>query len=74
MKIGIFLMNEEIFMEMYEYTNKAKFNELPEESKRFVAKNIMREVQRIAQEKNIPEELAYEMYAKGLYDVNRVLQ
>jgi hypothetical protein len=61
-------------MAMYEYTRKSKFDELPEDVRHFVAKSIMRDVKKIAEAKNIPEELAYEMYAKGLYDTDYVLK
>jgi hypothetical protein len=59
---------------MYEYTNKLKFNNLPDEAKLFVAKSIMRDVQKLAKEQGISEELAYEIYAKGLYDTDYVLK
>lgn len=58
-------------MRMYEYTQKSVVNELSGDQRIFVAKKIMQEVKKIAGEKGISEEMAYELYSKGLYGGDR---
>ena len=60
-------------MYMFEYTQKRKFNELSEEQKVFMAKVIMNDVKQIALEKNIPEQLAYDLYSKGPFGSDRIV-
>lgn len=66
-------MGEVGTMYMYEYTKKKKFDELSMEQKEFIAKVIMNDVKQIAQEKNIPEQLAYDLYSKGLFGSDRTV-
>lgn len=58
---------------MFEYTQKRKFNELSGEQKVFIAKVIMNDVKQIALEKNISEQLAYDLYSKGLFGSDRIV-
>lgn len=58
---------------MFEYTQKRKFNELSGEQKVFMAKVIMNDVKQIALEKNISEQLAYDLYSKGLFGSDRIV-
>ncbi len=58
---------------MFEYTQKRKFNELSGEQKVFIAKAIMNDVKQIALEKNISEQLAYDLYSKGLFGSDRIV-
>lgn len=60
-------------MYMFEYTQKRKFNELSGEQKVFIAKAIMNDVKQIALEKNISEQLAYDLYSKGLFGSDRIV-
>ncbi|RKI35991.1 hypothetical protein D7V96_26335 [bacterium D16-59] len=60
-------------MYMFEYTQKRKFNELSGEQKVFIAKVIMNDVKQIALEKNISEQLAYDLYSKGLFGSDRIV-
>ncbi|RKI35945.1 hypothetical protein D7V86_26730 [bacterium D16-51] len=60
-------------MYMFEYTQKRKFNELSGEQKVFMAKVIMNDVKQIALEKNISEQLAYDLYSKGLFGSDRIV-
>lgn len=58
-------------MMICECAQKKNFNQLDTNAKILTAKIIMREVKQIAQEKNIPEELAYKFYCMGLYGGDR---
>lgn len=61
-------------MHVFEYGKKSNMNELSPDQQRFTAKMIVKEVQRIAKEHNISEEIAYWGYMHGLYDGDRELQ
>lgn len=58
-------------MRMFEYMNKNVIETLPPERRQFITKMIMRDVEKIAKEKGISEEKAYELYSKGLYGGDR---
>lgn len=57
-------------MKMFEYTKKKNLEKLSAEQRMFVAKVIMRDVKKIAVDKGITEQEAYEGYSKGLYDIS----
>lgn len=58
-------------MYLFEYTKKANMEKLDPDRRKFVAKMITRDVQKIAAEKNISEERAYDLYSKGLFGGDR---
>lgn len=60
-------------MRVFEYGKKSNMTELPSDQQRFTAKMIVQEVQQIAKEHNISEEMAYWGYMHGLYDGDREL-
>lgn len=58
-------------MKMFEYTKKVNITELDPDRQKFMAKVIVRDVQKIAREKNISEEKAYDLYVNGLFGGDR---
>lgn len=60
-------------MRVFEYGKKSNMTELTSDQQRFTAKMIIQEVQQIAKEHNISEEMAYWGYMHGLYDGDREL-
>ena len=58
-------------MKMYEYGFKSVMKEQDPTRQKFVAKSILREVEKIAKEHNISEEDAYWGYMHGLYGGDR---
>lgn len=58
-------------MKAFDYTKKSNMNDLTSAQQKFMAKMIVKEVQKIAKEHNISEEAAYLAYTKGLYDSDR---
>lgn len=58
-------------MKAFEYTKRENMEKLDDDTRKFVAKMIVREVKRIAEEHNISEEAAYWGYAHGLYGADR---
>lgn len=61
-------------MRAFEYGRKVNMENLAPIQQKFVAKMIVREVQRIAEEHHISEETAYWAYMHGLYDGDRELR
>lgn len=59
---------------MFELTMESKFDRLTPDQKVFFAKKIIREVNQLAQEKNITNEEAYDLYNKGLYGADRQIE
>lgn len=58
-------------MRAFELTDKRKMEDLDPERRIFAAKMILREVDRIAEEKGIAPEEAYECWRRGLYGGDR---
>jgi len=58
-------------MKLFEYAKKSNLVKLDPDRQKFIAKIIMRDVQKIASEKNISEAAAYELYTHGLYGGDR---
>ncbi len=58
-------------MKTFELLKKQNFANLSPDQQQFTAKMIMREVEKIAREKNISPEEAYYWYSKGLFDGDR---
>lgn len=67
------MMNDDMFKhkKMFMYTKRSELMALPPEQRLFVSNLIMREVDKAAKEHDIPKELAYELYSKGLFDADR---
>lgn len=61
-------------MKAFELTKKNSMSKMSESQQQFTAKMIMREVQKIAKEKNISEEDAYWGYMHGLYGSDRKIK
>ena len=57
-------------MDIKEYAYKKNFKNMTEDQRTFAAKRIMKDVERIAKELGISEEIAYEFYIKGAFDRN----
>ena len=53
-------------MDIREFAYKRNLYTLNDEQRVFVAKRIVKDVERIAKEKNISEEDAYDFYIKGI--------
>lgn len=58
-------------MKLFEYMNRENMLKLDESRRRFVAKMIVREVQKVAAQQKISEEEAYLLLSKGLYGGDR---
>lgn len=58
-------------MKLFEYMNRENMLSLDESGRRFVAKMIVREVQKVAAQQGISEEEAYRLISKGLYGGDR---
>ena len=58
-------------MKMYEYGFTSVMREQDPTRQKFLAKSILKEVERIAKERNISEEDAYWGYMHGLYGGDR---
>lgn len=58
-------------MKAFEYGKKSNMEKLDSDQQRFMAKMIVNEVQKIAKEKGISEEAAYDAYMHGLYGSDR---
>ena len=58
---------------VFEYTRKAEFEKLNSDQQRFTAKMIVKEVEKYAKEHDIPPELVYEFYCKGLFGSDRFM-
>ena len=67
-------MEEGEYMRAFELTEKNNMNKMSEVQQQFTAKMILREVQKIAKEKNISEEEAYWGYTHGLYGSDREIK
>lgn len=52
---------------------KKKFEKLSMEQKKFMAKVIMNDVKQIALEQKISEQLAYDLYSKGLFGFDKTV-
>ena len=60
-------------MKAFELCRKENIASMDPLQQRFTAKMIVREVEKIAKEKNISEEAAYYGYIHGLYGADREL-
>lgn len=58
---------------VFEYTRKSVMEELPFEQQCFMAKIISHDVAIAAEQLGVSEEVAYEMYSKGLLGSDRIL-
>ena len=58
-------------MKVFELCKKSNMKDMDPDQQLFTAKMIVREVQKIAREKNISEEEAYYWYSKGLFGGDR---
>ena len=58
-------------MKLFEYMNRENMLKLEEPRRKFVAKMIVREVQKVAAQQKISEEEAYLLLSKGLYGGDR---
>ena len=54
-------------MDIREFAYKRNLYTLNDEQRVFVAKRIVKDVERIAKEKNISEEAAFDFYSKKIY-------
>ncbi|MCR4745766.1 MAG: hypothetical protein K5894_11145 [Lachnospiraceae bacterium] len=54
-------------MDIRECAYKRNLYKLNDEQRIFVAKRIVKDVERIAKEKNISEEAAHDFYIKGIF-------
>lgn len=61
-------------MKMYEYGFTSVMKEQEPSRQKFVAKSILKEVEKIAKERNISEEDAYFGYMHGLYGGDREIE
>lgn len=58
-------------MKAFEYTKQGNLNNLEPVQRKFTAKMIVKEVEKIAKENNISEETAYWGYTHGLFGADR---
>lgn len=58
---------------VYDYTKKSVMKQLPLTQQEFMARMMVREVEKYAKEHDVSAETVYQLYSKGMFGADRQL-